>query len=95
MTAAQKRRAAKIVTMGCLICGGEAEIHHIGTGAGGRRDHSRIVPLCPYHHRGPNGIDGRQKYSKKTWQQTFMTEPEMESRVKAFLALEGVAELIG
>ena len=94
-TAAQRRMWDKVASMGCLVCGGPATIHHLFTGAGGRKNHDRVAPLCYWHHIGPNGIDGRQKYSKKTWQVEFMTEAEMEGRVRAFLACGGVEELIG
>lgn len=94
-TIAQKRRWDKIAAMGCLVCGGPATIHHLYTGAGGRKNHESVAPLCWEHHVGPTGIDGRQKYSKKTWQAKFMTEGEMHARVNAYLALEGVNDLIG
>jgi len=94
-TAEQKRRWNKISALGCLICGGPATIHHLYTGAGGRKNHDRVAPLCWEHHVGRNGIDGRQAYSKKTWQAEFMTEAEMEARTNALLAGTDVDELIG
>ncbi len=94
-TAAQRKRWSKVIALGCLICGNHATLHHLFTGAGGRKNHDRVAPLCPEHHYGKNGIDGRQKYSKKTWQQTFMTEDEMEARTNALLSSAGVDELVG
>lgn len=55
--------------MGCLVCGGEATIHHV-TGYADRmgrlpRSHQRVVPLCKYHHQAvwdtsslPKSVEG-------------------------------------
>lgn len=83
--AAQKRRWEKLRSYGCILthmgiahrCEGRITIHHCGTGAGGRKDHDKVAPLCLNMHTGPDGIDGRKNYSKKSWQNTFCTEEEM------------------
>ena len=54
-TKADRERFNRIAAMGCLVCGGPAEIHHV-TGYGDRkgrapRRNDRVVPLCPLHHR--------------------------------------------
>src|SRR3546814_20403026 len=46
----QPRHMARVAAMGCIICGGPAEVHHVRTGNQGRDD-ARVVPLCPFHHR--------------------------------------------
>lgn len=86
-TAAQRRRWDRVANLGCLLCGGPATIHHLFTGAGGRKNHDRVAPLCYWHHLGPEGIDGR-KLSKKQWQEIHMTEDEMERLVKERLQEE-------
>jgi len=54
-TAKDRRYFNAVVDLGCIICGGPAEIHHSRHGLGmGQRDHSRVIPLCPYHHRLSN-----------------------------------------
>lgn len=93
-TSAQNRRWDKIRCLGCLVCGAQATIHHLYTGAGGRKNHDRVAPLCWIHHIGPEGIDGR-KLSKRQWQEKYLTEHEMEARVSAMLAEDDVNELIG
>lgn len=51
-TAKDKRHFARVVEDGCILCGGPAEIHHDTTGLGmGQRDHSKVIALCPGHHR--------------------------------------------
>jgi hypothetical protein len=70
--------------LGCILrylpiitpCRGRTTMNHIETGAGGRKVHSRQIPLCEGHHLGPEGIDGR-KMSKKVWQQKYHTEQEL------------------
>jgi hypothetical protein len=95
-TAEQKRRWNKIAQIPCLACGAwPVTLHHCGIGGGGRKNHDRVVPLCAACHLGPWGIDGRQKISKKQWQEKHMTEAEMEARVRVLLLEDGVSELIG
>jgi hypothetical protein len=54
-SAIEKRHWSRIAAMGCLVCGGEATIHHV-TGWADRmgrlpRSHQRVVPLCKIHHQ--------------------------------------------
>lgn len=81
-TKAQRERWSRVACLGCLICGScSATIHHLFTGAGGRKNHDRVAPLCWEHHVGRDGIDGRVM-SKKKWQEKYMTEDEMERLTK-------------
>jgi len=81
-TKAQRERWSRIAELGCMVCGAyQVTIHHLYCGAGGRKDHDKVAPLCWEHHLGKEGIDGR-KMSKRVWQEKYMTEPEMEKRVK-------------
>lgn len=65
---------------GCIVgpagCSGRITIHHCGTGAGGRKDHMRILPLCEAHHLGPEGIDGK-RMSKREWQVKYVSEAKL------------------
>jgi hypothetical protein len=52
----ERRHMNRVAALGCLVCGGEAELHHV-TGYADRmgrlpRSNERITPLCPLHHRG-------------------------------------------
>jgi len=66
MTKDEKRHLSAVAELGCAVCrrmgyeGTPAEIHHkrAGTGAGRRSSHMDVVPLCPQHHRGSDGIHG-------------------------------------
>lgn len=55
-SAAEKRHMNMVAAYGCLVCGGEAELHHV-TGYADRmgrlpRSNRLVAPLCPLHHRG-------------------------------------------
>ena len=55
-TAMERRHMNRVAELGCLVCGGEAELHHV-TGYADRmgrlpRSSERVAPLCPLHHRG-------------------------------------------
>lgn len=56
-TAAEKRHFARVVALGCVICGGAATVHHVTSDGYKRiaRSHQRVVPLCPTHHQIQHG----------------------------------------
>lgn len=62
--------------MASIECYGRNTIHHCFTGAGGRKNHRKVLPLCVGHHIGPQGIDGRVM-SKKKWQAIYGSEQEL------------------
>lgn len=92
-TVKQRARWERLRALGCIVrrmgiahpCFGGVTIQHCFTGAGGRKDHDQVVPMCWSTHIGPDGIDGRQNYSKRTWQEHFTTEQAM---IDATLKLE-------
>lgn len=58
-TAAEKRHLARVAAVPCLVCGAAAEVHHVVSDGYQRlsRDHKRVTPLCPDHHRtGPDAV---------------------------------------
>lgn len=51
----ERRHMDRVAGIGCLVCGGEATIHHV-TGYADRmgrlpRSHQLVVPLCRVHHQ--------------------------------------------
>ncbi len=51
-TKQEKEHMAKVASLGCIICGATAEVHHItGAGMGLRSSHFETIPLCTKHHR--------------------------------------------
>lgn len=79
--AEQKRRWSALVELGCIVgpsvyCEGRITVHHCHTGAGGRKNHDKTIPLCWGHHLGPEGIDG-QRMSKRQWQEKYGSEDSL------------------
>lgn len=56
----------KLAALGCMVCRrlfpgiapGPVELHHLRTGGWGKGDHTTLMPLCTYHHRGDGGVHG-------------------------------------
>lgn len=46
----QSAHLARVAGLGCCVCRGPAEIHHVRTG-NQARDDRRVVGLCAGHHR--------------------------------------------
>lgn len=59
-TAEEARFLELVASLGCLICGGPANVHHImrAPGKERRRDHRFTAPLCRDHHQGTYGVHG-------------------------------------
>tara|TARA_R100001086_G_scaffold175424_1_gene96622 strand:- start:117 stop:386 length:270 start_codon:yes stop_codon:yes gene_type:complete len=59
MKKAEKEHLQKVAELGCIACmklghyDTPAEIHHIRK-MGEPRNHYRVIPLCPHHHRSSN-----------------------------------------
>lgn len=78
-----------IAELGCIVgpsthCAGRTTIHHCGTGAGGRKDHDKVIGLCWGHHLGPEGIDG-QRMSKRAWQAKYGQETALLEKTNGLL----------
>lgn len=88
VTKAEKEWQARVRELGCIVCRrkglGEtpASIHHAGTGAGGRRDDMKVLPLCPRHHAGKDGI---HYLGRKVWQRIYGTETELLATIELLL----------
>ncbi len=71
---------AKIKLMPCVVCCWfPVGVHHAGTGAGGRKDHMKVLPLCETHHTGKLGI---HTIGRRAWQARFGTESELLQKVE-------------
>jgi hypothetical protein len=84
----EKNYMARVSRLGCILCStvlgyenSPAEIHHIRRA--GVRATSPIIPLCPEHHRGNNGIHGMgRKGFERKWN---TTEEALLQKVKQSL----------
>lgn len=87
-TAAQKRRFAAIVKIGCMACLQHGyvttpEIHH--TRKYGRRNHDNTIGLCPPHHR-PIYADVVSRHgSPDEFEKTFGTDEELLEKCNELL----------
>ena len=81
----QKKRFAALVELGCIICSNQAEIHHCGTHIGGGRDHDKVIPLCPEHHRSydPNHVSIHG--ARKRFVNLYGTEEHLIERAEKML----------
>lgn len=54
----------RVASLGCLICGSPAQLHHPreGQGKAQKAPDWLVVPLCPSHHTGPEGIHNRRTF---------------------------------
>ena len=78
-TKSQRERWGKIAELGCQVQGvhrGRTTIHHCFTGAGGRKDHDKVLALCEMHHTGPNGINGG-RISRREWEHRYGSEQSL------------------
>ena len=74
-TKAEREYMGRVAELGCAICGGFAEVHHIttGVGMGQRASHYETIALCPEHHRtGGHGVAIHAGI--KTWEALYGTE---------------------
>lgn len=75
---------AKLADLGCIVngCRRRASIHHCGTGAGGRKNHSKVIPLCHKHHQGDEGI---HTIGRKLWQIIYGTEEYLMNKAREMI----------
>jgi len=71
MTKDEKNALSKIAGLGCILCsevlgiaGSPAELHHVRR-YGAKRSASPVLPLCPEHHRGNNGVHGLDTFASQ------------------------------
>lgn len=79
-TVAEKKHMNAVAQLPCILCGDwPVDVHHAGTGAGGRKNHMKVLPLCYLHHRGACGI---HTIGRKVWREIFGHEDELLDRVQ-------------
>lgn len=85
-TKAERAHLDRIAGLGCCLCGGLAEVHHIttGIGMGQRASHFDTIPLCAAHHRtGGHGVAIHA--GKRTWEARHGPEIEWLEHVRSRL----------
>jgi len=85
-TKAEREYMGRVASLGCVICSGPAEVHHIttGVGMGQRASNYDTIPLCPEHHR-TGGYGVAIHAGKKLWETVHGSEMEYLRAVKRLL----------
>jgi hypothetical protein len=90
MKKAQKKEYARIAALGCALCRhlglGEtpSHLHHIRR-LGMKRDNAPVIPLCPTHHVGNEGVHG---LGKKAFAERYgVTEEDLLEQTKDLLCV--------
>jgi hypothetical protein len=62
-----KGRLEMVGSYSCMICGKEANVHHLaGIGAGKKASDLLTFPICHFHHQGGDGVhNGIEEWEKK------------------------------
>jgi hypothetical protein len=76
-TAEEKAYLNRVASLGCIICGKPANVHHIRI-SGEPRDHKKTIPLCYDHHQGKEGI---HFLGKHVWRKKYGHELDYLKRV--------------
>jgi len=84
-TRAEREHMSEVASLGCLLCGSEASLHHprFDCGMGQRESHWLVIPLCWECHQGPSGIHG----DKSIMRASKLSELGMLEEVNKRLAL--------
>lgn len=85
-----KRHLARVVALGCMVCGDSAVPHHIrsgtSSGMGLKASDFQTIPLCNRHHTtGGYGIAIHA--GQEEWEKRYGTELEWLDRVRDELNL--------
>ena len=82
MSKALKDYKSQVADFGCIICGGQAMLHHprFAAGMAQRSSDWLVIPLCPDHHQ--NGGHGVAIHAgQATFEQNFGTEEQLLAKV--------------
>ena len=74
----------KVASLGCIICKGLAEIHHLREGSGMGKKGERIIPLCHPHHR-TGGYGVAVHAGKKAFEKNFGTQEELWQKTQQLI----------
>lgn len=82
-TKAEKQHLDQVAQIPCIVCGNwPVHVHHAETGFGGQRDHMKVLPLCPNHHTGVQGI---HTLGRKKWQARYGDEADLLKKTQQLI----------
>ena len=86
-TKAERRHLATVAGLPCIVCGRRpVEVHHDRPN-GAPRDHMKVLPLCPPHHRREYG-PGAYHYSPIAFYEAHGEHEALLERVKEMIAAQ-------
>lgn len=90
-----ERHFEDVQDLGCLVCGQFAVIHHcmggsikdlgFHKGMGQKNNDWLVIPLCPRHH---NGDEGLHTIGVLSWEERFGTQADFLGEVSNLLGLD-------
>ena len=87
MKKTEREYLEKVQELGCIACiklgyyDTPAEIHHVRK-FGEKRNHFRVIPLCPHHHRTSKES---HHLNPKWFKETFGTQEDLLKEVEILL----------
>lgn len=77
-TKEEKAHLNWVASLGCVICGKNACVHHIRK-LGEPRNHYKTIPLCYDHHQGKEGL---HTLGKRAWRAKFGHELDFLKQIQ-------------
>ncbi|WP_407936831.1 Ref family recombination enhancement nuclease [Jiella pelagia] len=85
MNNAERDHLDRVASLGCIVCGAAADIHHLKghpwSCMGKRASHYDTIPLCHVHHQ-TGGYGVAFHAGQKAWQARFGTQAELLKKVQ-------------
>lgn len=94
-TSAERLHLARVASLGCIVCGYSAEVHHLKhdpitgqhLGMGQRASHFHTIPLCPGCHRlGGYGV--AYHAGPRAFELAHGTEIDLWTKTQRLLGME-------
>jgi hypothetical protein len=89
-TKAETEHMGRVASLGCIICGKDAEIHHItgGKSLSQRASHFEVLPLCFEHHSAQTPLSFGHTVHKgvKSFEKNYGTQTELLAKTRKALS---------
>lgn len=88
MLSKEKEHLNQVASLGCVVCGNFAEIHHVRLGSGLAKKASAYlsIPICASHHR-TGGLGVAFHAGRKVWEEKYGSQIELLEKVYKRLKL--------
>lgn len=91
MTSAERCHIARVIALGCIVCGCSAVPHHprelsLGCGTGLKASNFDVIGLCNSHHT-TGGYGVAIHAGVEEWERRYGTQIELLAQVRAELGM--------